>query len=167
VGRKTGVSCLGVTFQKAAPGPQKAQVILEITTVTSFAVHLIVQAILPLKAVLTDVKSAFARTHGTVKKTESLAWIEAAARIVMEIRRVVGASLPIQGVPQTKKTGGITASKRMIHVIVMMIGSQENRTRRQMVFALSLGNQTTLSQMTFRIAKSSVTITSAMLRAME
>ena len=54
VARKTGVSCLGVTFQKAALGPQKAQVILETTIVTSFVVHLIVQAILPLKAVLTD-----------------------------------------------------------------------------------------------------------------
>ena len=54
MGRKTGVSFLGVTFQKAAPGPQKAQVILETTIVTSFVVHLIVQAILPLKVALMD-----------------------------------------------------------------------------------------------------------------
>ena len=54
VARKTGVSFLGVTFQKAALGPQKAQIILETITVTSFVVHLIVQAILPLKAALMD-----------------------------------------------------------------------------------------------------------------
>ena len=53
--RKIGVSCLGVTFQKAALGPQKAQIILETITVTRFAVHLIVQAILPLKAAPTGV----------------------------------------------------------------------------------------------------------------
>ena len=55
VARKTGVSCLGVTFQKAALGPQKAQIILETITVTSFVDHLIVQAILPLRDALTDV----------------------------------------------------------------------------------------------------------------
>ena len=55
VGRKTGVSFLGVTFEKAALGPRKVQVILEIITATSFAVRLIVQTILALKVALTDV----------------------------------------------------------------------------------------------------------------
>ena len=54
MGRRTGVSFLGVTFKKAALGPQQAQIILDITTATSFVARLIVRVILMLRAALMD-----------------------------------------------------------------------------------------------------------------
>jgi len=54
-GQKTGVSCPGVTLQKAARGRQKAPCILDIIIVMSFAVRPIVQAIIAPRAALMDV----------------------------------------------------------------------------------------------------------------